>query len=55
MGDADEPRGPNFAIWVIVGIVVLMIGSIVATIAISASHDVADGYIPPEERGAPTD
>jgi hypothetical protein len=50
--EARESKGPNFAIWVIVGIVVLMIGGIAATIAISVSHGVSDGYIPPEERSA---
>ena len=46
----SEDRGSSFVFWVIGGIVVLTIASIAATIWISVSHDVSDGYIPPEER-----
>ena len=48
-GMTDRP-GPNYAIWIIVGIVLLMIGGMVATIAISTSAGVSEGFIPPEER-----
>jgi len=36
--------------WIIAAIVVLSLGSVVAAIVISEQHDVADGYIPPDER-----
>ena len=53
MSESTPKRGgPNFALWVVAGIVLLMLGGIAVTIAISVSHGVADGYIPPEERGA---
>lgn len=49
----DEPaarKGPNYALWIIVGIIVLMVGGMAVTIAISVSAGVSDGFIPPEER-----
>lgn len=51
MGDATEERhGPNYAVWIIAGIVLLMIGGMAVTIAVSLSAGVSDGFIPPEER-----
>lgn len=38
--------------WIIAAIIVLMIGGMIATIAISVRHDVSGGYIPPEQRTA---
>ena len=46
-----ERRGPNVAVIVIVAIVLLSVAGVVVTIAISVSHGVSDGYIPPEARG----
>lgn len=46
-----EGRGPNVGLIVIVAIVVLSVAGVIATIAISLSHGVSDGYIPPEARG----
>ncbi|MCC6877688.1 MAG: hypothetical protein IT378_25490 [Sandaracinaceae bacterium] len=50
-----QSRGmPRALLFILVAIVVLMIGSLIATIAVSAHFGVADGYIPPEERSSPT-
>lgn len=46
----EDARGPNYALWIILGIVLLMIGGMAATIAVSVSEGVSDGWIPPEER-----
>ena len=45
-----ERTGPNYALWIILGIIALMIARMAATIAVSVSEGVSDGYIPPEER-----
>lgn len=47
---ATEKSGPNYALWIIIGIIVLMVGGMAATIAVSVSAGVSDGFIPPEQR-----
>lgn len=37
-------------VWILAAIIVLSLGSLVATIVISVHHDVARGYIPPDAR-----
>jgi hypothetical protein len=50
MRRTSEARGPNVALIVIVAIVLVSVAGILTTIAISVSHGVSDGYIPPEAR-----
>ena len=45
-----DRQGPNWALWIIAGIILLMVGGMAATIAVSVTAGVSDGYIPPEER-----
>ncbi len=45
-----ERRGPGLTGWILAAIVLLMLGGMIATIAVSAHYEVSDGYIPPEER-----
>ena len=40
-----ERRGPGPVVLVLAGIVLLMLGGLVATIVVSVQHDVSSGYV----------
>ena len=45
----EKARG-GLVPWIIAGIVILMLGGLAATIAISVQNDVSGGYIAPDQR-----